>query len=252
MTDNTIIFDVHTPLDDGALREHVTHALSLGLPELPDFQYPWTDDLTVVASGPSGPDAPHKGKTVALNGALKTFTDRGEAPTYWAACDPQELVADFLEVAPPQTIYLVASKCHPKVFETLARRGRQVVLWHVGDEATKDILEDRFPVACACSITTVSFELMARLGFRHFHVWGWDGCLMDGAGYANPQTMASPEITVEVGDQTFASTHTWGLEAQDAVAALARFPFQIHVHGGGMTGAILKAYLPSRIVTDPR
>lgn len=252
MADGEVIFDVRTPLDDGALMDHVRHALGLELPDLRDFEYPWTDDLTVVASGPSALRAPLTGKTLALNGAIKVFTDAGKAPTYWAGCDPQELMADFLTDAPRETIYLVASKCHPKVFETLAAQGCQVVLWHVGDEATKGVLEDRFPVACACSITICSFELMARIGFRHFHIWGWDGCLMDGSGYANPQLWASPEVTIEIGSLSFASTHTWGLEAQDAVYALSRFPFPIHVHGGGMTGEMLKAFLPSRIVTDPR
>jgi hypothetical protein len=248
-----VTFDVQTPLDDGTLVAHVLQALSLGLPELRDFEYPWTEDLTVVASGPSSRRAPLAGRTLALNGSLKLFTDKGLAPTYWAGCDPQEALADFLMDAPESTVYLVASKCHPAVFERLA--GRKIILWHVGDEATKDVLQDRFPVACAVSITLVCFELMARIGWRHFHVWGWDGCLMDGQGYANAQVFDSPQITIEIGEdgkRVFASTHTWALEAQDAIAALHRFPFLIHIHGGGYTGELLKAYLPSRIVTDPR
>lgn len=252
MSDSPVIFDVLTPLDDGTLADHVRQSLARDLPDLRDFEYPWTEDLTILASGPSAKRAPLAGKTLALNGALKVFTDKGLAPTYWAGCDPQELVADFLVNAPKETIYLVASKCHPKVFETLTAQDCRVVLWHVGDEATKDILADRFPVACAVSITICCFELMARLGFRHFHVWGWDGCLLDGSGYANAQLVASPEVTIEIGDAAFASTHTWGLEAQDAVHALCRFPFPIHIHGGGMTGEMLKAFLPGRIVTDPR
>lgn len=247
-----VTFDVQTPLDDGTLVAHVLQALGRELPDLRDFEYPWTEDLTIVASGPSGRRASLTGKTLALNGSLKLFTDRGLAPTYWAGCDPQELMADFLTDAPKETIYLVASKCHPKVFDTLAAQGCRVVLWHVGDQATKELLEDRFPVACACSITICTFELMARIGWRHFHVWGWDGCLMDGNGYANPQAVASPEVTIEIGDLTFQTTHTWALEAQDAVHALSRFPFPIHVHGGGLAGEMLKAFHPSRIVTDPR
>jgi hypothetical protein len=36
-----IAFDVRVPVDDAGLVANVRHALSLGLPELRDFEYPW-------------------------------------------------------------------------------------------------------------------------------------------------------------------------------------------------------------------
>lgn len=241
-------FIVSTPVSDDGLIENVRHALGLQLAELRDFEYPWNGPLTVVASGPSARNAPLEGKTLALNGALRLFTDCGRAPTYWAACDPQELVADFLDAPPESTTYLVASKCHPKVFERL--RGRNVILWHVHDEATWPLVGGRQPVARGVSITICCFELMARLGWRKFDTWGWDGCYLDGDSYAVPQIHSGDEIAIECDDVSFSTTPAWGLEAQDAIMALRGFPFPIHIHGLGMVGEILKTYLPTRIVTD--
>ncbi len=243
-----ISFDIRTPLPDDTIERHVRHALTLGLPELRDFEYPWGDDLSVIASGPSAKHATLGGKTLAINGALKLFTEKKIAPTYWIACDPQELVADFLDEIPAMTVYLVASKCHPKVFERL--KDRTVLLWHVHDTPTAKLLEDRFPVARAVSVTICAFEVMARLGWRLFHTWGWDGCIMDGAENARPQANSGDRITVDVDGAEFPTTTTWALEAQDAAQALRGFPFQINIHGGGMMGEVLKLFLPSRIVTD--
>lgn len=247
----TIEFDVNTPIADDGLVANVRHALSLGLPDIRDFEYPWAERLNMIASGPSAMYAPLDGKTVALNGGLRRFTQAGLSPTYWAGCDPQEAMVDFLGEPPKDTTYLVASKCHPAVFERLG--DRNVVLWHVEDDATKTVLGDRCAIATAVSITIVCFELMARLGFRKFHTWGWDGCYMDGLDHIHPQRHSGDAINVQVGDDlAFETTTSWALEAQDAIQALRRFPFPIHVHGGGMTGEVLKAYLPTRIVTDHR
>lgn len=251
MIDGEVVqFATHVPVDDEGLQANVRHALRLDLPELRDFEYPWKERLAIIASGPSALSADLTGKTLAINGALRLFTERGLAPTYWVACDPQELVAEFLPDAPPRhTTYLVASKCHPKVFEKL--RGYNVIIWHVADTATWPLLEDRFPVQAWTSVTLCAFELMARLGWRGFDVWGWDGCFLEGQEYAVPQWENEGLQDVMVGDELFHSTHAWALEAQSATHALAGFPFPVHVHGPGFIAAMCRAFLPKRIVTDP-
>lgn len=244
-------FDVRVPVAPEGLVSNVQHALSLRLPELRDFEYPRADALNIVASGPSSEHAPLNETCVSLNGSLRLFNQRGIAPDFWAGCDPQAMVADFLTDAPKGTTYLVASKCHPAVFEAL--QGHEVVVWHVHDDATWDLLSDRFPVSRAVSITICAFELMARVGFRKFDTWGWDGCFMDGQGYFVPQPFNPAKIDVDVGGvHTFPTTPTWALEAQDALTALRGFPFPIHIHGGGMTGEILSMLNPSRFTTDTR
>lgn len=249
-----VVFKTRVAADDGTLAAQVLQTLSLGLSELRDFEYPWGAPLTVVANGPSAKDAPLDGKCVAINGALRLFTEKGLAPTYWIACDPQELVADFLGDDPlKSTVYLVASKCHPKVFEKL--KDRTVIVWHVGDLATLDLLEDRHPVTPFHSVTTCCFEVMSRLGYRDFHVWGWDCCAMGDVENAVAQDNAIANNTiwldVESKGRKFRTTGTWLHEAQDALSMLKGFPFRVTIHGSGFMGVYAQDYLPMKITVTP-
>lgn len=247
--DGVVDFDVQVPVDHGGLIANVNHALSLKPRELRESYEGRPGTLQIIAGGPSARNAPLMGNTLALNGALRLFTDQGLAPSYWAACDPQEMLADFLPDDPPvSTVYLVASKCHPSVFEKL--QGRQVVVWHVSDEATWPLVQSRNPVLAWVSITLCSFELMARLGWRRFEVWGWDGSYINGQDHAISQPHRADDIEVDLNGQKFATTTTWALEAQTATVALAGFPFKIHVHGDGFMPAMLREFLGKRVVTD--
>src|SRR5882757_3181008 len=122
-----IYFQEVLPCDDAHLAHNVAHALTLGLPGVD--QEP-LGVLNIVASGPSAAKADFEGigvgfsgpvlaaqPVLAVNGALKVLLDRGIIPHWWAACDPQALVADFLPDIPPvSTTYLVAAACDPAVF----------------------------------------------------------------------------------------------------------------------------------------
>lgn len=228
-------FIIQTPQEN--LVAHVRHALSLGLPEV--GVSPERDEaLTIIANGPTARLAPLKGPTLAVNGALRVFTDQGLAPTYWAACDPQALVADFLTEAPEQTIYLIASSCHPAVFEAL--KGRKVWIWHTDDASTWDMVENRNPVMAVASITLSALDLMSKLGFRRFEMWGWDGCYVDGRSHATDQESISDRVTVVMGGKTFATTKSWCNEAQCAKGYFDLVPYDIRINGGGMFGAILE------------
>lgn len=225
-------FDIRTPKAD--LAGQVDNCLARGLPDVPILNAR-PERLRIIANGPSAQHAPLDGPTLALNGALKTFTDRGRFPTFWAACDPQELVVNFLEVAPPETIYLLASKCHPEVFKRLA--GRQVFTWHILEGSTLELIGHKAPVMSGVTITIVALELMTKLGFGRFETWGWDGCFMDGQGHAHEQTLPDDAITLEVGDLSFQTRPSWALEVKNAVDDfLPRY--DVRIMGGGLIGAL--------------
>lgn len=236
-------FSIKTPVADALCSAQVAETLKRRLPEAVIRQR-----LIVVANGPSAKNAvaDHwwvESQTLALNGALKLFLDQDQAPTYWACCDPQALVADFLPDDPPEhTTYLVASKCHPAVFEKL--KHRKVLVWHLPDYPA----EGRSHIAQCSSVTLSATWLMHRLGFTDFEYWGWDGCFMDGRDHANGGgQMPSEVIHINyggklengevIGGQTFQTTRTWAAEAKGAEQffQLARyFDIGVTLHGGGM------------------
>lgn len=235
-----IEFRVTTPVPDARLRKHIAWTTRQGFPEVPEgLERPGV--VNIIASGPSALDAPLDGLTVAVNGSLKLFTDKGLHPSWWAGCDPQRRMADFVREPPPMTTYLVASKCDRAVFRALNRR--RVLVWHIDDVSGHD-----WAVPTATTITLTALSVLRRMGFRQFRTWGWDGCYLGGKDHAIPQRHNAEDITVEVGGQTFLTTPTWAIEAQDAVFQLETADYKVDVRGPGMIGAILRALSPQAMM----
>lgn len=230
------------PVDDKTCRQQIDANMRLKIPEAIRRR-----SLTVIANGPSARHvnlANIKGPTLALNGSIRLFIEQNVSPTYWAACDPQALVADFLPNYPPlETVYFVAGKCHPSVLEKL--KHRVVRLWHVGDHKT----EDRWHIASSASVTITACWLMNRLGYTDFEFWGWDGCFMDGRHHAvgDEDFSAVPSVKLNyggkiedgkmVGGREFSTTRTWAAEAKAAdqfFQLVEYFDIGIKINGDGM------------------
>ena len=237
-------FNYILPVDASVCGGQIASALARGLPEALSRRR-----LHIIANGPTAPIAElgHIGPTLALNGAIKLFTDKGLAPDFWACCDPQPLIADYLPDNPPRsTVYYVASKCHPSIFDKL--KGCDVRVWHLKDHPH----EGRARVALASSITISASWLFHRLGFTDFEYYGWDGCFLDGKHHAHDSSDWSewspvPTIYINysgkqvgdevIGGQTFATTRTWAAEAKDAGTFFQfaqYFDIGIKIHGDGM------------------
>lgn len=230
-----LAFEAVVP-DQGASLLQIQQTASLGLPEARP-EPTKSQALNVYAAGPSGAlTEPPAGPTLALNGSLRTFTRQGLAPTYWAGCDPQELLADLLEDLPEETTYFVASKCHPRVFEKL--KDRKVIVWHVSDTSA-----DPYAVPTAISITLTALSLMRMQGYMTFNVHGWDCCYIDDKGYAIDQQAPGDGINVQMPNgRIFRTKTTWAAECQDAVIQLSQADYVVNIHGDGLVRAMIQAY----------
>lgn len=235
-------FDIQVPLNDETCERHIAASLACELPEAVPAR-----PLVVVANGPSARDvdltALHGRKTLALNGAIMLFVEQGLAPDYWACCDPQEVVASLLPDNPPiNTIYYVASKCHPAVFDKL--KGRHVRVWHLMDHP----VPGRQRVSLCSSVTLSASWLMIRRGFTDFEYYGWDGCFIDGRDHAaNGNPDLEPTLYLNyggvikdgevIGGRTFATSRTWAAEAHgvEQFYQLTKYlGIGVTIHGDGM------------------
>lgn len=237
-----IEFRYKTPTTGAALRENVRAALASGRPDAEPrpARFP---NLHIVANGPTAAHAPLDASfTLAVNGSLKLFTERGLAPTFWACVDPKKMIAGFLDNAPRRTHYLVNSQCHPSVLEAL-RGYPWVSLWHSYNEAFVDLLDGRTVIDAGTTITLNALPLLHMLGYRSFDVWGWDGCYLGGKDHAVAQKhrrRGSVDLKVGFWRRPFKTTPTWALEAQEAVALLSQVNYRVRVRGSGMIGSILR------------
>ncbi len=235
-------FSYELPVDEETCRRQIEANLSKPFPDAIGRR-----KLNVIADGPSARNADFwkmDGPILALNGAINLFTGKGTWPTYWAGCDPQEVLAGMLPERPPQeTIYYVASKCHPAVLQKLKKN--RVELWHVSDHKT----EGKWHIAPSSSVTITACWLMNRLGFTDFEFWGWDGCFMDGRHHASRDGDFSSVPTVSlnyggkiegdevIGGRTFSTTRSWAAEARGAEQFFQLadyFDIGIKINGDGM------------------
>lgn len=241
-------FDCRPPCTDDVCRENISTNLSRGLPEL----FGPRKGLTVIANGPSArfvdlKELTQRTETLSVNGSLKLFLDQGVYPTFWAVCDPQELVVDFLPENPPQeTTYLVASKCHPRVFEKL--KNNRVLIWHLNDIH----VPGKINIPPTCSITVCAAWLMIYMGYVDLEFWGWDGCFLNDRHHAVVADDFKPEVYLNYGGtivkdseghdkveggRFFPTTVAWAAEAKGAEQffQLAKyFDVRLTLHGGGM------------------
>ncbi len=238
---SVIEFDYILPVDDETCRQQMGTNLKRNLPDVIPRR-----KLTIIADGPSAKDVDIwkiDGPILAVNRAINLFTGKGTWPAYSAACDAQALVAGFLPERPPnETIYYVASKCHPDVFQKL--KNNKVETWHIGTHG-----KDRVCIPEAISVTISVTWLMARLGFTDFEYWGWDGCFMDGKHHAsnNDDWTDMPTLSLNyggkiegdeiIGGRIFQTTRSWAAEAKsaDQFFQLAEyFDIGVKIHGDGM------------------
>ncbi|ESQ86584.1 hypothetical protein ABAC460_23000 [Asticcacaulis sp. AC460] len=231
-----VVLQADTGFGDDMLQAHVASALARGLPPVP-CGLKAGRPVHIYANGPSVLQAPLMSPSLALNGAYRLFAD---GPDLWAAVDARACVADHVAKPMGRTRHMLASKCHPQVFERLV--GFDVYLWHVADGGAVALPDGSAVVAPGLSVTGTVLGLMYSLGFREAHIYGWDCCYgVDGRDHAVAQGHdRSGDIEVQVGARVFRTTATWAAEVQAGLGYMELVPgLRVHVHGDGMMAAAM-------------
>lgn len=142
---------------------------------------PNDEEIVIVSAGPSfiAEDLePHLGKKIiAVKHALKPLKEAGVK--IWASIllDPRPHVADFIQDADPDVIWFVASQVNPEVTKKLLERGCEVWGYHAAVGAGEGYLTKEQPYAVVTggsATATRGLYMLAHLGFRNFHLYGYD------------------------------------------------------------------------------
>jgi uncharacterized Rossmann fold enzyme len=189
-------------------------------------------------------------RLVSVNNALRYLVERGITPDVHIMLDARPENAAFVEQAPESVRYLLASQCHPDVFEALT--GRDVVMWHnaYGDSAfLRESLApwwDEGPDQRPCILVpgggTVGLRalwLSAYSGYKVIHVYGMDSSFAGDEHHAYPQALNDADRTVQVTlqDKTYRCA-VWmarqAQEFQETWRQLRRRGVNVIVHGRGL------------------
>ena len=229
----------------------------------------------------------HKGKPVAIVGGgpslkhtldeLCGFTDimvcgsahdyvvsQGIKPKYAVVCsarhDPGELPSDFIKNPVSSCEYLLASCCHPAVFDALA--GQNVTMWH-SYAAFEHELYDKEPlVQGGSSVVLRALPIAILLGYYEMHFFGFDSCFetpeenhaYDAGAHSLEHELTKVRIALPGDDpekaREFLTHVAWLVQARDFQEMCKGMGHLFHpvIHGDGMIAEIMRqaAILQSR------
>jgi hypothetical protein len=191
------------------------------------------------------------GHIYAMNGAYAWLEERGIRPEFHVLLDARPENIQFLRPH-KKTTYLVASQCHPSVFDAL--EGYDVVQW-VGYHPDAESLCDKVhkPLTIVGGGNTVGLKAMcivALWGYRKLHLYGFDSCYR-GTHHAYPQALNDDEATLEIicADRKFLCGRWMAKQASDFQAflpLLLEMGCNITVHGDGLISWIIDHWEPQR------
>lgn len=179
----------------------------------------------------------------AANGAHDFLIKNKIIPDVCVIMDAQEHNIEFLRHPHPRVEYLIASRCHPSLFDAL--EGYNVKLWHTYDEGIEDYLRREHvgrPWAVFMGGGTVclrSMSLYDGMGGKSIHLFGVDSSYAGDANHAYKQPQNSGEETHDmfIGEKKFQGAQWMAHQVEQFMqqyGVLAKNGVKIKVHGDGM------------------
>jgi hypothetical protein len=185
-------------------------------------------------------------KVVTLNGSYHWALDHGLGPVNQFVLDGRAFNARFTKPVVEGCKYFLASQCDPACFDDLPMD--QTYIWHTNSDKIQDILKAQYetnywPVPGGTTVLLRAIPCLRMMGFRRFHLFGCDSCVLRQAhhAYAQPENDA-PELPVLVEGQWF-HCQPWMISQADELMQLIRVmgdELELEVYGDGLLAYILK------------
>ena len=195
-----------------------------------------------------------KGIIFALNGAHDWLIERGIVPDFHVLLDARQENTRFVQKPHRAVTYLIASQCHPEVFDAL--KGQNVIQWNAclsNPDHDREVAETfkHKPVMMVGGGSTVGLKtinLTYLWGFRKIHLYGFDSSYKDGKNHAYRQDINDAESPTEitVSGKTFTCAPWMTRQAEEfqrQYAQLQGLGVSIHVHGDGLIPWITKQHM---------
>jgi len=176
-TEVTASFCISDELRDDQISVAVHRVRSIFVPSQEIFDEP----IAIVCYGPSlketWTELKNFKKIMTCSGAHRFLLDRGIVPTWHVDLDPREHKVKMLGQPHKDVEYLMASACHPSMWDALD--GYNVKLWHIFSGQNNKELPLHYPrgdwIATGGNNVGQRCLVMARLlGYKNFHVFGMD------------------------------------------------------------------------------
>lgn len=244
-------------IDDFTRDEQIRHAIKRvqGRIEPGDTNH---EPVAIVCFGPSLSDTWEEiknFKTVfSCSGSHKYLVERGIIPTYHVEVDPRPHKVQLIGQPHKDVTYLIASTCHPAVFDLL--EGYKVKLWHIFDpdeETCRVLPRGEWSLTGGCGVGLRAMVAAAFLGYKNQHIFGMDGCEgKEGnkhAAFHPNEPKKHSLVEYPEGSGTFyRTTESLLVAAKQTFYELDQLPdLKVTFHGEGLVQAMAKDYVPSPV-----
>lgn len=184
------------------------------------------------------------GVVFAMNAVSQYLRENGVIADYQVMADAKPESATLVDQLAPQ--YLFASQVHPDTVESAGKP----ILWHLEIGQIESVLPaDRvakggYALIGGGAATGNSAMCVAyAMGFREFHIFGYDSCHKDGRSHAYPQPMNQFIMTADVewGGKTYTASVAMKAQAekfQITGQALKQAGCTLHLYGDGLLQAM--------------
>lgn len=246
--------------------ENVRSSLRRQLPQIrPQPQQ--MDRVCLVGGGPSlqSPqvqtelrDLVYEGAVlVTVNGSYQWAIERNLRPQCQIVVDARPGNVRFLIPAVPRCRYILASQCHPTLFDAVSEREEVWIAHPIGSEdPVRPVLDEYycdqwFSSGGGTTVTMIAIGILRMVGYLRFDLFGVDSCWMNGEhhAYVQPENDHERSRVVEttVGNRTFVVS-PWHLKQLEDFLQLIRVNgdyFLINVHGDGLLAHALRTLAAS-------
>ena len=180
------------------------------------------------------------GTVFAMNGASKWCQRNGIQVDYQCMLDAKEESIELVDH--DAKAHLFASQVNPKLMKSV----EAPIVWQCN---TGDI-EKLFPkerlerggyalVSGGSAVGNSATTAVFALGFREFHIFGFDSCHKDGKShaYSQPMNRNIPNVKVDWGGKTYTASVAMKRHAEDfqiTSQALKQLGCKFHVYGDGL------------------
>lgn len=187
------------------------------------------------------------GTVFGLNGASKWLNSQKIDVDYQVILDAKQETSELVD--PKAHDYLFASQCHPDTVNKATP-----TLFHMNNLGIEDFFpEERVNrggyvlIGGGVSVGITSMVLAYAMGFREFHLFGYDSSNDKNDTHAYPQTMNQfiPIIDVEWGDKTYSASMPMKIQAEafpKFAMELQREGCVLNVYGEGLLQAMWKEH----------
>jgi hypothetical protein len=180
----------------------------------------------------------------AMNAVSQYLRENGIVVDYQVMADAKQETASLVDKHVPT--HLFASQVHP---DTVEEAGSPI-LWHleIGQIETvlppERVAKGGYALIGGGTATGIAALCVAyAMGYRTFHIFGYDSCHKDGRSHAYPQLMNQFILTsqVEWGDKTYTASVAMKAQAekfQITAQALEQAGCDLHLYGDGLLQAM--------------